>query len=39
MIEFLDGMPTGSLIAISDKSADINTTIFKEWLKLHLQQG
>lgn len=33
--EFLDGLPPGSQIAMSEKSAYVNATIFKDWLKSH----
>lgn len=33
--EFLDGMPPGSQIAMSEKSAYVNATIFKDWLEFH----
>lgn len=33
--EFADGMPPGSQIAMSEKSAYVNTVIFKHWLESH----
>lgn len=33
--EFLDGMPPGSQIAMSEKSAYVNASIFLNWLKFH----
>lgn len=33
--EFVDGMPAGSQIAMSEKSAYVNAAIFKDWLESH----
>lgn len=33
--EFVDGMPPGSQIAMSEKSAYVNTAIFKDWFESH----
>lgn len=34
-MEFLDGMPNGSNIAMGEKSAYVNASIFLDWLKNH----
>lgn len=33
--DYLDGMPAGSAIAMSQKSAYVNANIFKDWLENH----
>ncbi|KAK9738146.1 DDE superfamily endonuclease [Popillia japonica] len=34
--EFLDGMPPGSQISMSEKSAYVNAIILKDWLEFHV---
>lgn len=36
-VEFMDGMPPGSVVKMSQKSAYVTSEIFLHWLKTHFQ--